>query len=66
LRDVIAEDGTKTIVETKGIVNIFPTVFNLKAHIEYREKIENRLQAIKLKQIAEALTLEEVEAITFE
>lgn len=65
IRTSTNEAGETITTEERGVVNIFPIVFDLKSHIEYREKVENRLLTIMTAKIEACQTVEEVDELSF-
>lgn len=65
IRTSTNEAGETIMTEERGVVNIFPIVFDLKSHIEYREKVENRLLAVMTAKIEACQTVEEVNELSF-
>lgn len=65
IRTSTNEAGETITTEEKGVVNIFPIVFDLKSHIEYREKVENRLLTVMAAKIEACQTVEEVNELSF-
>lgn len=66
VRQVTNEAGEVEQVVTPGIVNIFPIVFDLKKHLEQRERVENRLLAQMTATIDKLTDPQEILALTFE